>query len=130
MEIFDSNQNLLAMVINFENYKERSTFFTDDSQDFQAALFNLKTGDNIKRHIHNENTRKIKSTSEAIYVIDGIVEVEIYDNSKEFIRKIDIKKGQLILLFQGGHAMNIVEDSTFFEIKQGPYIEIKDRERF
>tara|TARA_B100001057_G_C22811384_1_gene935563 strand:+ start:663 stop:1055 length:393 start_codon:yes stop_codon:yes gene_type:complete len=130
MEIFDSSHNLLAKLIDLDNKNQRSVFFTDDSEDFQAAVFNLKVGENIQRHIHNKNIRKVETTSEAIYVIDGKLEVEIYDNSKTFIKKIDVNKGQLILLIQGGHAMNVLEDTKFFEIKQGPYIEKNDKERF
>ena len=51
MEIFDSSNNLLAKLIDLDNNNERSTFFTDDSNDFQAAVFNLKVGQNIQRHI-------------------------------------------------------------------------------
>ena len=130
MEIFDSSNNLLAKLIDLENNNEKSTFFTDDSEDFQAAVFNLKVGDDIQRHIHYKNIRRVETTSEAIYIMDGKIEVEIYDNSKTFIKKIDVNKGQLILLIQGGHAMNVLEDSKFFEIKQGPYIEKNDKERF
>lgn len=130
MEIYDSSNNLLAKLIDFDSNNERSTFFTDDSKDFQAAVFNLKVGENIQRHIHKKNERKVETTSEAIYIINGKIEVEIYDNSKTFIKKIDVNKGQLILLIQGGHAMNVLEDSKFFEIKQGPYIEKNDKERF
>jgi len=130
MEIFDSSNNLLAKLIDVDNSNERSTFFTDDSKDFQAAVFNLKGGEKIQRHIHNKNVRKVETTSEAIYIVNGKIEVEIYDNSKNFIKKIDVNRGQLILLIQGGHAMNVLEDSKFFEIKQGPYIEKNDKERF
>ena len=76
-----------------DNNNERSTFFTDDSNDFQAAVFNLKVGQNIQRHIHNKNVRKVETTSEAIYIINGKIEVEIYDNSKTFIKKLMLIKG-------------------------------------
>ena len=97
---------------------------------FKQLYLTLRVGEKIQRHIHNKNVRKVETTSEAIYIINGKIEVEIYDNSKNFIKKIDVNRGQLILLIQGGHAMNVLEDSKFFEIKQGPYIEKNDKERF
>ena len=42
MQILDSDNNLLAMLINLDNDSQRSEFFTDNTLDFQAALFNLK----------------------------------------------------------------------------------------
>ena len=35
-----------------------------------------------------------------------------------------------IMIFDGGHAINIIEDSKFIEIKQGPYDPENDKERF
>ena len=52
MQILDSDNNLLAMLINLTTtVKER--VFTDNTLDFQAALFNLKRERN-KRHIHKK----------------------------------------------------------------------------
>ena len=130
MQIFDSRNNLLALLIDFDKENNRTKFFTDSSLDFQAALFNLEKDENIERHIHNKISREISSTSEAIYVINGKIKIGIYDNEKKFIDEIEVKTNELILLFQGGHSLNILEKTKFFEIKQGPYFELKDKERF
>ena len=114
MQILDSDNNLLAMLINLDNDSQRTEFFTDNTLDFQAALFNLKKGEEIKRHIHKKNVRQISSTTEAIYVIN----------------EVEVKTNELILLFNGGHSMNVIKDTKFFEIKQGPYVEEDDKERF
>ena len=130
MQILDSDNNLLAMLINLDNDSQRSKFFTDNTLDFQAALFNLKEGEEIKRHIHNKNIRQISTTTEAIYVINGKIQVGVYDNKKNFVNEVEVNTNELILLFYGGHSMNVIKDTKFFEIKQGPYVEEDDKERF
>ena len=47
--------------------------------------------------------------------------------------QLDIKKdkiltkGDIIILFQGGHGFKILEKTNIIEIKQGPYVEGKDK---
>ena len=130
MQVLDSDNNLLAMLINLDNNNERTEFFTNETLDFQAALFNLKKGEEIKRHIHNKNIRQISTTTEAIYVINGKIQVGVYDNEKNFVDEVEVNTNELILLFNGGHSMNVLKDTKFFEIKQGPYVEEDDKERF
>ena len=130
MQVLDSDNNLLAMLINLDNDSQRTEFFTDNTLDFQAALFNLKKGEEIKRHIHNKNIRQISTTTEAIYVINGKIQVGVYDNEKNFVDEVEVNTNELILLFNGGHSMNVLKDTKFFEIKQGPYVEEDDKERF
>ena len=41
-----------------------------------------------------------------------------------------VNKGQVIALFNGGHGFKSLSNSKFLEVKQGPYIEEQDKERF
>jgi hypothetical protein len=41
-----------------------------------------------------------------------------------------IVSGETVALFEGGHGIEILEDSKFIESKQGPYIENIDKVRF
>ena len=38
-----------------------------------------------------------------------------------------LTKGDIIILFQGGHGFQILEKTNIIEIKQGPYVEGKDK---
>ena len=38
--------------------------------------------------------------------------------------------GELLLMLNGGHSLEILEDSKFLEVKQGPYIEEMDKRHF
>ena len=130
MKILDTNNNLLAQVIKPLDDNSPKNFFTEHDLDFQAASFQLEKDEKIERHIHNNQERIIHTTSEAIIVTEGLVGVEIYDNDLNFIQDINVKSGEVILLFAGGHSLSMLENSKFLEIKQGPYDEKTDKRRF
>ena len=76
------------------------------------------------------NERIIKSTSEALIMVNGQVLVTIYDDEKIKIHESVIGAGEVVVFLK--EAMNLMfkKDSYFFEIKQGPYDEQSDKIRF
>ena len=130
MKIYDKNGDLLAFIVNANKNEQAKNFYTENNLDMQVASFNLKKGENIDRHYHYKQNRNIQTTSEVIYVQEGNLEIEIYDNEKNFVDKLSAFEGMIIIIFDGGHAINIIEDSKFIEIKQGPYDPENDKERF
>ena len=91
----------------------------------------MTSGEKLERHVHLYNERLVTTTSEVIIVNKGELLVEIYDKKiKLFIGEQKISAGELILFLEGGHSFEILEDATFIEIKQGPYLEGLDKEKF
>ena len=130
MNIYDNEQNLLAVLIDTKKNNDTKNFYTSNDLDIQVASFNLSSQDEIERHFHYSQNRNIKTTSEVIYLQSGKIEVEIYDINKKFVQNVLVKEEMLIILLQGAHAINILEDSKFIEVKQGPYDPEYDKERF
>ena len=130
MNIYDNEQNLLAVLIDTKKNNNKKNFYTSNDLDIQVASFNLSYQDVIERHFHYSQNRNIKTTSEVIYLQSGKIEVEIYDINKKFVQNVLVKEEMLIILLQGAHAINIIEDSKFIEVKQGPYDPENDKERF
>ena len=56
------------------------------------------------------------------------------DNTKEvestLLKKVIVEKHETILMFGGGHGIEVSEDTKFIEIKQGPFDEKLDKEHF
>ena len=130
MKIYDNNKNLLGIYINDQDFKNEKNFLTDHSISFQVGTFNLDHGNVIQRHVHNKYERKIFKTSEALFMIDGKIKVDLYDIENEFIQTVIVEKGEIIVMLDGGHAIEILEDSKFVEVKQGPYDENSDKNHF
>lgn len=130
MEIFDKNNNLIAIVHKDSDFRDGKTFYTDNNKDFQFGTFKLEQGEIIENHIHNLQKREINNTSEAIVVIKGSLKIMLFDNEKNFIDSVIINTNDAILLFEGGHGIEVIEGSKFIEFKQGPYIEDMDKKHF
>ena len=130
MKIFDNDNNLLEIVIKKQEIQDGKNFFTENELEFQVASFSLNSQAKIERHYHPEQNREISGTTEVLIVMEGKMEFEIYDKNMELITTEIIESGEAIALFNGGHGIKMLEDTKFFEVKQGPYIEKIDKKRF
>lgn len=130
MKIYSKSKLLLAAIIKLPDINKEKNFVTDNVEEFQLASFNLVKDTKIDRHHHPKQNRQIQNTSEVITVIDGSIEVSIYDENLEFVQKEKLVSGETIALFRGGHEIEVLEDTKFIESKQGPYIEDIDKIRF
>jgi cupin fold WbuC family metalloprotein len=130
MNINDNLGNLLATVIRLEDISEGKNFITDNASEFQLASFNLEKDTVIENHYHPEQKRLLYRTSEVLVVIDGEMEVQIYDNNLDHVTNILLKSGDTIALIDGGHGITFNTNTKFVEVKQGPYDESTDKKRF
>ena len=130
MEILDNNGNILGLYISSEKYKPGKNFLTSHNSEFQAGTFNLVKGEKILNHVHLQQKRRIVKTSEAITVLAGKIKVNFYSEEKEYITSVLVTSGETIILINGGHGIDIIEDSKFIEIKQGPFFEKLDKSLF
>jgi cupin fold WbuC family metalloprotein len=130
LKIYDKKGALLAIVVRGNEIKEGRNFLTDDSEEVQIAAFNFKNKTIIEKHIHLNQKREVYTTSETLIILDGSMEVKIFDNSEEFIESVTLGQGDSISLLRGGHGIEIETSCKFIETKQGPYTEDLDKKRF
>ncbi len=128
--VLDQNGNILAIIIDTNLTNLKKEFHTKDDENFQVGTFNLPEGESLDRHVHLENTRNINSTSEVLIILEGELEVEIFDSYKNFVNSRILTKGYLILFLKGGHSFKVNQNCKFIEVKQGPYLEGLDKEKF
>ena len=125
MEIRDKKNNLLALVIRNNEIVKEKYFATENNYDFH-----LKNKAVIERHIHNEQNRNIKTTSEVLVVLEGELRVEIFDYELDLVETVNVFQHDTIALFGGGHGIEVKQDTKFIEVKQGPYDPETDKKRF
>jgi quercetin dioxygenase-like cupin family protein len=130
MKIFDNENNLLGYLIKIDDFPDDKKFLTENNSEFQVATFTMEENEIIKRHIHNKYKRKVFTTSEAITVIEGTLEVEIYDLNKSYLNTFNLNAGDTIVMIAGGHGLKATKNTKFIEIKQGPYDQEKDKFSF
>jgi hypothetical protein len=61
----------------------------------------------------------LKAT-EFFYIVRGKIRITLYNKRKQKVKDVIIKEGDIAYILEG-HAMEILEDTTMFELKQGPY---------
>jgi cupin fold WbuC family metalloprotein len=130
MIIKDKNENILAFFIFGNDILEGKNFVTNDESQFQLASFLLNKDEVIEKHFHPNQHRNIKNTSEVLVLLDGSIEVTIYDDNLELVASQIINSGDTVALMSGGHGLKLLEESKFIEVKQGPYDEKTDKVRF
>ncbi|WP_316736893.1 hypothetical protein [Pedobacter aquatilis] len=130
IEKIEFQEKLLAVIIRANYKKEGIAFFTPDDFSQQLGYMNRKKGYVIDPHVHRLVERKVTLTQEVLYVKKGKVLVNFYDQDQNYLEQRIVETGDVILLADGGHGFEMLEDSEMIEVKQGPYAGEEDKIRF
>ena len=121
---------LYAIIIDSNFSKPGVNFITPNESSLQIGCISQPQGKTIKAHYHKRTTRTLYYTNEVLILKQGRLRVDFYDNKKEYLESYILKAGDVILLESGGHGFKVLEDIEMVEVKQGPYVEDKDKDRF
>jgi hypothetical protein len=80
--------------------------------------------------LHNKVKRNVEYTNEVLLIKSGKVRVDFYNEDKIYFKSVTLHQGDVILLVCGGHGFEMLEQSEMIEIKQGPYLDDKDKTLF
>ncbi len=130
IERVEKNKKIYAIIIRANYSKEGIEFFTPNEFSQQLAYMKRPKGYNISPHLHLNTNKNIQNTQEVLLIRSGKVRVDFYEPDKKYFLSKILTKGDVILLAFGGHGFKILEESEIIEVKQGPYEEAKDKERF
>jgi len=125
-----NNKILYAMIIRKDNRFESNgvDFITNDKDLLQLGFIKHKKNHKIKSHIHLKRPRTINYCTEILIIESGKVKIKFYNLKKKDIKKDKILvKGDIIMLFKGGHGFSMIKPTRMIEIKQGPYLHFKDK---
>ncbi len=120
----------LVYIIRTNPLPEQTTFITPPEFKQQAGFVVYPAGGTIARHIHLPLERHLVGTSEVLVLLKGRCLIDIYTDGKELVATRELVKGDVMLMIGGGHGFRIQEDTVFLEIKQGPYLNTEEKERF
>ena len=128
MEKIIDDGNILAIIIRKDSGLKGVNFFTPQEFSQQLGLLVHEKGKKIKAHRHKVIKREINLTQEVLVIIEGKVKVDLYNNDLQKIKTVIVSDGDTILLANGAHSIEILEDSRIIEVKQGPYAGMDDKE--
>ena len=121
---------LLAIIIR-KNFSEPGiNFFTPDEFSQQLAFMKHPTGKIIQPHVHNSVQREVHFTKETLFIRKGKLRIDFYTDSQYYIGSHILESGDVILLSEGGHGFEMLEETEIIEVKQGPYAGETDKTRF
>ncbi len=126
-----TSDNLTIAIIIRSAYKPNGIeFFTPPEFSQQLGYINRPKGYFIPPHSHRLNDSKGFLTQEVLHVRSGQIKMELFNTKNEFVKETIISTGDTILLAQGGHSLEMLEECDLIEIKQGPYFSDDDKVNF
>lgn len=130
IEYITWNDKKLAYIIRADIPIEKTTFLTPPEFKQQVGFIVYPASGEVARHTHLPLERHLIGTSEVLIIRKGRCQVDIYNDDRLLVATRELRKGDLLLMISGGHGFRMLEDTIFLEIKQGPYIGLKEKERF
>lgn len=130
IETIKDKGNILAIIVRNNFHKEGISFFTPDDFSQQLAYMSHPTGKIIQAHVHKQVERKVHFTKEVLFIKKGKLKVDFYNDDQEYLESRILESGDVILLSEGGHGFEVLENIQMFEVKQGPYAGDMDKVRF
>ena len=129
-EIIYWNGQPLVYIIRSDPLPERTTFITPPEFKQQVGFVVYPAGGEIARHIHLALERHLIGTSEVLVLLKGCCLIDVYNDKKELVATRELNAGDVMLMVGGGHGFRMKKDTVFLEIKQGPYLDTEEKERF
>ena len=131
MEYIKTKDNVLSSIIIRRDFRPTgTTFVTSPDLAQQVGFVVYPAGGVIKRHIHKNVDRQNISSSEALIVREGKLDIDIFDENKSLVATRTLEAGDFVLMVSGGHGFRVLEPTVLLEIKLGPYGGAEDKELF
>jgi len=126
-----TDKNKIIAVILYNNYEEEGIkYFSPPEYPLQMGYMKRPKGYEIQPHIHKPVLRKTSITQEVLVIKKGKIRVDFYSDGKERIQSRELSAGDTVLFAGAGHGLEIIEEAIIIEVKNGPFVEGLDKERF
>ena len=126
--------NLLYAILisaDFKPDEESINFLTPGEFSQQLGVMLRKKGYRVDAHKHNLVDRTVRVTQEILIVRSGRCLIRIYDEISQIqIYEFEVKTGDTVMLCNGAHSIDFLENTFIIEVKQGPYLGDLDKTRF
>ena len=125
-----SGDQRLAVKISVAEIQDGLHFFTDGTDLIQVASWRYDSGKQLLDHTHRISLRQTHRTQEFILVVQGALRARIYTEEDVFQETVDVRAGEGMLFFAGGHGYEILDDDTIvLEVKNGPFLGVAEDKR-
>jgi len=98
---------------------------TDPSWSLQLLVMNRTKGHVVRKHMHKKLSKSSSQPMEAMVVVRGEIQVNIFDRKGVLLAKQAVRAGQCLLIVDGAHEVVFKKNALVYGFKDGPYIEDK-----
>jgi hypothetical protein len=126
-EVISEGPRAFAYIVRGRATSDSTRFLTPRDLNLQLGMISYRRGGSVKPHQHLPVERTKHGTMEAVFVREGLCDVDIYDDARVRVATRTLEPGDLVLLVSGGHGFRMHEDTVLLEVKEGPYIEGGDK---
>ena len=129
IEQIEHEGKIIGLCVRSHAKWNKTSFLTSDDLFLQIGLLYYNEDASVKPHAHYRVPRSIDITQEVLYCISGRILYTFYDqnNNWDEITSCEITTGDLICLFGAGHGGKALEPTRLIEVKQGPFMGVKDK---
>jgi hypothetical protein len=120
----------LCYIVRGTTIPDRTTFLTPPEFKQQVGFVVYPADGAIVPHLHLPLERHLVGTSEVLILKRGRCLLDVYNDRKELVATRELREGDIMLMVGGGHGFRMLEDTVFLEVKQGPYLDRDEKERF
>jgi hypothetical protein len=129
-ELVERDGQALAYIIRATFQPIQTTFVTEAEHKQQVGYVVYPAGGEVPRHFHRPLERHLVGTSEVLLVRSGRCFVDIYGDDRQLVATRELATGDVMVMISGGHGFRMLEDTVLFEVKQGPYTGLDEKEKF
>jgi len=129
IKLIQDNDILFAKIIRANSQKNNTEFYTDTKDEIQFGIVNYAKNHKTGAHYHNHIKSNANQTDEILIMQNGSARIDFYNNEGVYIKSCEIFKGDVAILYKGGHNILFYEDSQLYKIQTGPYNEKDNKTR-
>ena len=130
IQTIEHNGKMIATIIYKNYHTEGISFVTNKDNILQLGYMSRPTGYHIVPHTHNPVHRHTVGTQEVLFIKSGVIRIDFYSFEQVYLESKELSTGDIVLLAGAGHGITVLEPVTMIEVKNGPYIEDTDKNRF
>ena len=129
IKLIQQNNETYAKIIRANYQTQETEFFTADSSEIQFGVIAFPKGHKTGAHCHNTSSKKATQLDEILIVQNGSMRVDFYNTKGEYIVSSEVSKGDILIIFKGGHNLIFYENTKVYAIKKGAYVKNKNKTR-
>jgi hypothetical protein len=130
IETIKCDEQIVAIIVYRDYQVDGIKFLSPNDFSLQLGHMHRPAGYHVVPHSHNPVHRPTVGTQEVLFIKKGVIRVDFYSFKQVYLESRQLVAGDLILLAGAGHGIDVIEDATIVEVKNGPFIEGADKERF